>query len=370
MASLPTEITAPERPVQKLNPIFTELPEADRLVRASEARTRFQVTGRGLAAAVLDTGLNHLHIDFRGRVVARRNFTGDDGGDAGNATDRNGHGTNVAGIICAGADHTGIAPRAGVAALKVLPDQGGGSFQSVERALAWVVENAEDKGISVVCMSLGDSSNQQDDARFANDGIRKRIVELAALNVVCCVASGNDYFTHGSEQGMGYPAILRETLSVGAVYDFNEGSFSYNSGATAHSTKPDQITPFSQRLHESIAPNAATDIFAPGAPIRSAGIGGPRTESIQHGTSQATPVVAGVVLLLQEFHLKARDALPLVADVLRWLRAGAVKITDGDDEDDNVEHTGLVFRRVDAFAALAAAEADITMAAFTAGSGV
>jgi inhibitor of cysteine peptidase len=42
-----------------------------------------------------------------------------------------------------------------------------------------------------------------------------------------------------------------------------------------------------------------------------------------------------------------------------WLRAGAVILNDGDDENDNVNNTGLNFPRVDALAALQAAEASI-----------
>ena len=37
------------------------------------------------------------------------------------------------------------------------------------------------------------------------------------------VATGNDYFSHGSQQGMGYPGIIRQTVSVGAVYDADQG---------------------------------------------------------------------------------------------------------------------------------------------------
>jgi hypothetical protein len=95
-----------------------------------------------------------------------------------------------------------------------------------------------------------------------------------------------------------------------------------------------------------------TDIFAPGAPVSSSGINGPNGESTQHGTSQAAPVIAGLILLMQEFHLRAAGELPAVDDLVMWLRRGSVTIRDGDDENDNVQHTGLNFVRADALSAL------------------
>jgi hypothetical protein len=105
--------------------------------------------------------------------------------------------------------------------------------------------------------------------------------------------------------------------------------------------------------------------------VTSSGIANDTGTSIQHGTSQATPVVAGVVLLLQSYHLRATGRLPAVADVRRWLIQGAVTINDGDDEQDNVLHTGLVFRRVDAMGALAACAKNLaTNELIAAGSGL
>jgi subtilisin family serine protease len=58
-------------------------------VHAGDARNQFRVSGAGLAVAVLDTGINPRHVDFAGRIVAEQNFTSDNGGDVGDATDGN-----------------------------------------------------------------------------------------------------------------------------------------------------------------------------------------------------------------------------------------------------------------------------------------
>lgn len=352
---IPLEIAPVDAPaVQFDTPQVPFLVEVDEFVRAGQARQLFKVTGKGLCAAVLDTGLNTQHVDFAGRVAAVRNFTPDDGSDPNNVTDGNGHGTNVAGIVLANGDHIGMAPEAQLAALKVLRNNGGGSFDWVDQALDWVLQNHATYRISAVCMSLGDGGNYLSDLLFSGRALARKISALRKARVAVVVAAGNDYYNHNSQQGMGYPAIIRDTVSVGAVYDAEEGSFTYGR-AKAHSTRAGQITPFSQRLHQSVNRATRTEIFAPGAPVTSSGINGPHGESIQHGTSQATPVTVGIILLLQEFYQRHAGQLPTVDQVTNWLRRGGVEIHDGDDEDDNVEHTNLTFLRIDAMHALNAA---------------
>ncbi len=350
--SAPIDVSPVDPPVQFDEPAFPFLVEVDDFLWVTRARDAFHVDGSGLTVAVLDTGLNSAHVDFAGRVPAQKNFTTDNGGNPDDASDGNGHGTNVGGIIVANGDHRGLAPGAQIIPIKVLKNSGGGSFAGVGQALQWVIDNRDAFNITVVCMSLGDSGNYTSDEHLQNDALRAKIDTLRQAKVAVVIAAGNDYFTHNSAQGMSYPAIIRECVSVGAVYDAEEGGFTYSSGARAFSSRAGQITPFSQRLHYSVSPKTQTDIFAPGAPVTSSGINGPNGESTQHGTSQAAPVIAGLILLMQEFHLRAAGELPAVNDLVTWLRRGGVTIRDGDDENDNVQHTGLTFVHADALSAL------------------
>jgi subtilisin family serine protease len=347
------EIGVPETPVQFESPQITiNDAEVDSLIRVNRARATFQVDGSGMTVAVLDTGLRTTHVDFANKVVAQRNFTNDNGGDANNASDGQGHGTNVGGIIVANDIHRGVALGANIVPIKVLANDGFGDFAAVELALQWVLDNHEEHSISVVNMSLGGQTNNVDDSAFSGGQTAQLMRDLRNRGVVVVVAAGNDFFRF-KQEGMGFPAIIRECVSVGAVYDSNIGGpISYRSGATAFTTDKDRLTPFSQRLHPSLNPATHTDIFAPGAPVTSAGIINDTSESIQSGTSQATPVVAGVILLMQQFFKQNTGQLPSVDLIVECLRRGSIEIVDGDDENDNVPHGNKTYPRIDALLAL------------------
>jgi len=88
--------------------------------------------------------------------------------------------------------------------------------------------------------------------------------------------------------------------------------------------------------------------LAPGAAITSSGHQSDQGESTSHGTSQATPVVAGLVLLAQQYWLRQKGALPTVDQLETWLRHSKTLNIDGDDEDDNVNHNNKQYVNADA----------------------
>ena len=153
-----------------------------------------------------------------------------------------------------------------------------------------IVANATTFNVASVNMSLSDSGNYNTPQTLY--GIDDELASLWALDVITVAASGNAFFGFGSAPGVAYPAADPNSLSVGAVYDSDTGGFSYASGAQAFTTGPDRITPFSQRDAN------LTDIFAPGAPITGAGLNGGLVT--MHGTSQASPHIAGVAVLAQQ----------------------------------------------------------------------
>jgi len=318
------------------------------LIRMDEFRAdpRFAgIDGAGFAAVVLDTGIDRNHFFFgpdadgnglADRIVYEWDYYYNDS----NASDGDGHGSNVTSIVASeDAMYTGMAPAADIIALKVLSDSGSGTFSDVEEALQWVVANALTYNIVSVNMSLGDGGNYT--APLSLYGLGDEMQALADLGVFVVSASGNSFYSKGSVMGVAYPSADPNSLSIGAVYTYNAGGFTYSSGARAYSTDADRIAPFSQRH------NTMTTVFAPGAPITGANAyGGTVT---YHGTSQASPHVAGIAVLAQDLAETYLGRRLTESEFVSLLRDTAVTIHDGDDEDDNVVNTGRYFPRVDMF---------------------
>jgi hypothetical protein len=165
---------------------------------------------------------------------------------------------------------------------------------------------------------------------------------------------------------MSFPAILHETVSVGAVYDASLGGFQYQSGASVSATRADQICVFSQRLHPDANALTRTDVFAPGAVLTSSGINDDSGESAMQGTSQATPVVSGTILLMQEHFFRLTHDFASIDMIEDALRVGSVSVRDADEQIDNVKHTNLSFDRVDVVGALTALQQQQHLALFKA----
>ena len=343
-----------------------ELEQSGPLINVDDFRANFAgIDGSGFAVAILDTGAN-LNHDFFGpdldsngiadRIVYQEDFADNDM----DASDVNGHGTNVASISISSGDpingnYTGMAPGADIIILKVFKNSGAGFFFDIEQALQWVVTNQATYNIASVNMSLSDGGNYQSATQQSQYGIDDEIAALAAQNVITVSASGNSFFQFNSVQGVAYPAADPNSLSVGAVYDADIGvPPPYSGGAIALSTGAERLTPFSQR-HATLS-----DVFAPGANITGAGLNdirppsgsGSGYTSTYAGTSQASPHIAGIVALAQQLAdqvlgrrltvLEFQNLLATVSD------GGTSKsINDGDDEDDNVTNTNINYPLVD-----------------------
>lgn len=348
-------IPSPEPP-RNLDVLFQPLDtEIENLLEVATARETFKVSGSGLTVCVLDTGLRVSHSCFAGRVVAARNFTTDDAGALDVVTDKNGHGTNVTGLIAASSndERRGVAPGCNIVALKVIPAP---TIQPIVDALKWVDSNSSKYGISVVNISLGARNTNYLSDEALPDGFSELatvIRDLTAKNIAVVAAAGNDFYRFQVE-GMGIPAILREIISVGAVYDASFGPRSYKDGAVASSTRADQITPYTQRLSQETSPDCYMDVLSTGGAAVSAGSASDDASSVQDGTSQASPTVAGIVLLLQEYFLRHRGALPAVATLQEILRSSSTWLVDAETAEDNVTNTNRRFPRVNALQSLSA----------------
>ena len=299
--------------------------------------------GGAFSTVVIDTGIalndpyfgpDADHNGIADRIVFQYDFADNDP----DASDHNGHGSNVASLIGSqDATDQGVAPGTDLIVLKVFHDNGTGTFGDVERALQWVVAHVAAYHIGVVNLSLGDGGTWGQ--ALSLYGLGDELAALAAEDVLTVAAAGNHYFDNGSTLGVGYPAADPAVLAVGAVWtaDFG-GPWNFSSGAKDVTTGPDRIASFSQRDPTLL------DVFAPGARLTGASATGGRL-TLQ-GTSQASAFLSGVAALAQDVAMTALGRRLTMAEFTTLVCRTGDPIFDSETAQDNVRNSGLAFPRV------------------------
>jgi subtilisin family serine protease len=204
--------------------------------------------GAGIRVAVLDTGYA-THDDLEENIARLA-----DGMDH---TDRQGHGTHVAGIVAAAANGfgvVGVAPEAQVVPIKVLGDDGRGGFAQIEQGIRKAIAH----GVDIINMSLGSPS-------APTESLHDAIRDANSKGIFVFAAAGND------AREVNYPARFDEVIAVAAM------------------DKNGNMARFSSR-------GAQVAVGAPGVDIYSTHLN--NQYAVMSGTSQACPFMAGVAALL------------------------------------------------------------------------
>lgn len=155
-------------------------------------------TGRGVTVAVIDTGVKDNHKDLAGNVLSGIDYV-----DPGTrASDENGHGTHVAGIISAVANNkrgiAGLAPKAKILPVRVLGRDGSGSSADVAKGILYAASRSK-----VINLSLGSTSQ--------STAIRTAVAEAIRKNVLVIAAAGNrgcGLFGGATEYPAAYPGVV------------------------------------------------------------------------------------------------------------------------------------------------------------------
>ncbi|WP_240641039.1 S8 family serine peptidase [Nocardioides ferulae] len=218
---------------------------------------RYDRTGSGVTAYIIDTGILTSHSQFSGRTAAGYSSINDGNG----TTDCNGHGTHVAGTV--GGSTYGVAKGVTLRPVRVLDCDGSGTDSGVIAGVDWVTANHAAGAPAVANMSLGGGVSSALDTAVANS---------IADGVVYAVAAGND---SGANACNGSPSRVPAALTVGSTTSSDARSSFSNIGS-------------------------CLDLFAPGSSITSAWHTGTSATNTISGTSMATPHVAGVAALYLE----------------------------------------------------------------------
>ena len=226
------------------------------------------LSGKNVNIAILDTGV-YGHELLNDKIVCFNDYVG----GKTKIYDDNGHGTHVAGIICA--DRIGMAENARVAVFKVLDQFGMGKTGDSLRALEWIKRNHKKYDIKILNFSVG---YLPDSKLTEKQKILDVIDELWDLGIVVVAAAGN----YGPGPfSVTVPGISRKIITVGSYDDFRSGR-----GPTGCCiVKPEVLAPGSEILSLSNRNNGF---------VR------------KSGTSMATPIVAGAIALLLERYPKMK----------------------------------------------------------------
>lgn len=214
--------------------------------------------------------------------------------------DPNGHGSHVAGIVgnsaYANGQFLGIAPATKLVAVRVLDENGMGTYADVLRGLNWVVQNKARYNIRVLNMSMYATPV----APYWADPYNLAVMAAWQAGIVVVASAGN-----------GGPAPLSIGVPGNTPYIITVGAFTDN--YTPDDFGDDYMPPFSATgptLDAFVKP----DVIAPGAHMASTMR--PNTELADEypenriignyfkmsGTSMSAAVVSGIVALMLKAH--------------------------------------------------------------------
>jgi serine protease len=281
--------------------------------------------GKGVVVAVLDTGVAYLNRGpyRRSPDFSRWGFV--QGYDFVNhtpyATDRNGHGTFVAGTIAEATDNhyglTGLAFAAQIMPVRVLNSEGEGDARTIAEGVRYAVNH----GARVINLSL----------EFSSDVRARDIPQLMAAlryayrkDVVVVAAAGNEGHT-----AIAYPARAPHVIAVGASTEHGCLANYSNDGPGLTLVAPgggaDADLPGDPNCHPEDP--SGRDVFQMTFTSSSPRVFG--FPGGYEGTSMATPHVAATVALMLAAHVLGRR--PTVAQITRRLRTSARKLGGAGD---------------------------------------
>ena len=255
------------------------------------ARQQTGYDGSGVTVAVIDTGIDSLHVGLDD--MDDDNSTNDpkvigfydpvNNPDKTNGTeiqayDDQGHGSHCAGTVAGtGAptyEHPGMAPGAFLVGVKVLDSGGSGSFAVVMAGMQWTVDYRYEFNIRAASMSLG-GPGVIEWTSSEEDSVNRMSNRMVAAGITMLIAAGNSAVS----AQIGTPGSAEDAITVGAL-DKDTSIAIYSSQGPTEEGRIKPNVAFVGSDVMSVAHNSGDGYVA------------------FSGTSMATPGTAGTVALM------------------------------------------------------------------------
>ncbi len=273
----------------------------------------YNVTGAGVNAYIIDSGIRATHTDFGGRVVSAFTIINDGRG----TSDCNGHGTHVAGVV-GGATH-GLAKGVRLHAVRVLDCAGQATISAVASGVDWVTANHVKPAVANLSIVAAASSV-----------IDTAVTNSIAAGVTYVVAAGNN----NADACTISPARVAGAITVAATNNTDQRWASSNFGT-------------------------CVDLFAPGVDITSAWYTGDTATNLMFGTSLSTAHVTGAAALFLQTNTTATPAT--VASMLTTRVTANVVGTPGTGSPNKLLYTRWIGDTVAPTTAITAPTAGATL---------
>ena len=215
----------------------------------------YTLTGAGVSVYVFDSGINSSHEEFTGRIEPGFNVIN----DAYGTEDCSGHGTHTASLI--GGTTYGVAKQVKLIPVRVLNCRSGNSSSAtLYTAINWVIEHHQTGVPAIINLSVGMSKSI---------AFNEAAQALIADGLIVVGAAGNQ----NRDACLYSPASEPSVISVGGI-DRAALRASYSNYGSC------------------------VDIFAPGSDLVGAWFGSTDVYRSSSGTSNAAPIVSGIVALM------------------------------------------------------------------------
>lgn len=221
--------------------------------------------GNDINIAILDTGISSSHPDFDYSTMKHFNVL--DGSK--NTEDSDGHGTHVAGIAAGqGKEIFGSAPNANYIIIKVAEKVGTWKIEDVIKG----IEEAINLGADIISIS-GEFTRFNSQLNALHQGV----ISANQKGIIIVGSAGNNFSPNPTDF---YPAAFDECISIGSI-------------------KEDKTRADDSSLSTKL------DLVSPGQNIKSTWIG--QAYKVVSGTSQATPLITGIIAVLKSYARKEKQ---------------------------------------------------------------